>query len=132
MLKRALLAAALAATTLHDAAAQIPGFGDLVQSTPLTPFTITGLIESFSLDPGSPGKSPPYTEGATIVVNHTPITIPANTVVVLPAAQLTPYDIFALAPGGDGQHSGLAYGDAAPFKPIASYEATITGNVVHG
>ena len=117
-----------------------------------TPFQIVGHIESFCLNnqivTGSclttavkeiltPGDArtvaiAPVLAGARMVVSGITVTIPANTVVQMPAAYLTPQQIFALAQGVSKKYneSGLALQDK--FPPLAAFEVAIDGNIVGG
>ncbi|MCX7069281.1 MAG: hypothetical protein NTW85_16545 [Methylococcales bacterium] len=124
------------------------------QSSPAQ-FSITAPIEKFTLDscaapPSALTDQTKYaavatgnalTCTATIVLNGQKVTLPANTVITFPATFLTPYETFAYNPlcqGAVGSTScaetGLAIQDTKRLpdnsKP-ASYEATITGNVVY-
>jgi hypothetical protein len=121
-------------------------------AVPATPFQILGHIQNFCLDnqfnsatnscpkdtePRTP--IPPFNAadlantqfiGAKIVVNGITVTIPGNTVVLMPASYLTPWQIFAMAQGvsRDNNESGLALQDKTP--PLAAFEAAIDGNIV--
>jgi hypothetical protein len=127
-MKRHLVAGALLA-----AATLLPARSALAVGT--TPFLITGVIESFTLDNPTDPLS-----GAKIRVNGTDVVIPRNLIVTMPTIFLTPFDIFCLnpkAPGGAKSgdlcleapaESGLALDDSTP--PLAGYEATLQGNIV--
>jgi hypothetical protein len=90
----ALLAGALGGAP--RAAAQQPGTGDVVATTPIAPFALVGYIEDFHIAPQA-GADLPHA-GGTMTVNGTKIVIPDNTVIVMPASQLTVYDIFNKRP----------------------------------
>jgi hypothetical protein len=132
----ALLAGALGAA--HSAWAQLPGTDNVVATTPIAPFAIIGYIEDLHIAPQA-GADLPHA-GGTITVNGQKIVIPDNTIVVMPASQVTMYDIFnqrpkvgASDPGGlTNGISGLALNDPPPYAPMAPYEVSITGNIVNG
>lgn len=101
------------------------------------PFTLVGHIQNFDLVP--PGCNQPLC-GAEMKVNGIVVTIPANTIMVMPATYLTPHDIFKGPHGRPAAGpfpqvvagrpvSGLALNDPAPFTPIAPYEASLSGNI---
>ena len=95
------------------------------------PFSITGHIQSFTLD--TPGD---LFSSAKMVVNGITVTIPRNTVVFLPANLLTPKQLFDQAPAGTtpAGTSGLAFGERGSLtdQPFSSYEVAIVGNIVNG
>jgi hypothetical protein len=113
-----------------------------------TPFQILGHIQNFCLnnqfnpatntcpkDAEPRADIPPFTTanlfiGAMIVVNGVTVTIPTNTVVVMPASYLTPWQIFMKAQGVSraNNESGLALQDKVP--PLAAFEVSIDGNIV--
>jgi hypothetical protein len=125
----------------HAAVAQVPPGGTIVgtpgvsSTTPVTPFLISGYIENFKLLPPPPG-TPIQLTGATMTVNGQDVVIPANTIVEFPASQLTPYDIFHMAPSAKlaanlaNNESGLALNDIN--RPLTAFEATLIGNIVNG
>ena len=109
----------------------------------VVPFSIVGHIQTFTLTaPDNPFSS------ATMVVNGVTVTIPTNTVVLMPAAYLTPQEIFRCAPPGlptdppqtfpcpasPKAKSGLALDDRVTLAdpPLAPFEAEIVGNIVGG
>ena len=120
-------------------------------AVPTTPFQILGHIQNFCLrtqltasgicpkDAETRSPIPAYNASdklntlfvdARIVVNGVTVTIPTNTVVVMPATYLTPWQIFAKAQGvsHDNNESGLALEDKVP--PLAAFEVAIDGNIV--
>jgi hypothetical protein len=126
----ALLCLALLAWT-GTAVAQLPGAGVPWQ------FEVTGFIQSASLGGANCGTAP--VTGAlacgTIVVNGHVITVPSNTVVMLPANQLTWEELFLLAPLPYGltavpPSTGMAMADLP--APLTTYEAHVMGNVMPG
>jgi hypothetical protein len=138
---RAKLAAMVLAGMLgamHGAWAQaggtIVGTPGVVSTTPVSPFAIIGIIQDFKLTP----PRGPHVElsGATMTVNGQQIILPDNTVVIMPAAILTVYDIFHMASADKlasnlaNQESGLALHDINP--PLVASEVSITGNIVNG
>ena len=99
-----------------------------------TSFQIVGHVQSFSID--APGA---VFSAAKMTVNGIDVVIPANTVVLMPAAYLTPQQIFTVAPGmappgTPAGKSGLALDDRTSLTsaPLAAFEATLTGNIVGG
>src|SRR5580765_1485887 len=88
-------------------------------------FDITGFIQSASLSgPGSGAH-----QGGSITVNGHVVTIPAETIVILPANALTWQELFAQAPAPyTGVATGMALNDSP--KPFTTYEAQIVGNRV--
>ena len=119
---------------------------------PVTPFQIVGHIQNFCLDnqfntasdscpkdAESRAAIPAYSTanlsgtlfiGAKMLVNGVTITIPRNTVVVMPATYLTPWQIFVKAQGisRGNNESGLTLQDKTP--PLAAFEAAVDGNIV--
>lgn len=98
------------------------------------PFQIVGHIQRFTLDTPAALFS-----GARMTVNGIDVVIPTNTVVVMPAAYLTPQQIFTVGsgmapPGTPAGKSGLALDDriALTDRPLAAFETTLTGNIVGG
>jgi hypothetical protein len=90
----------------------------------LAPFSIVGFVESFTLD--NPAD---LLTGARMVVNGITIVIPRNTIVTLPAAFMTPAELFLNAPAPWGPtQSGLALTDSP--KPLTTYEVAVDGNRV--
>ncbi len=126
--------------------------GPALAQTSVTPFQILGHIQNFCLDnqfnmtTNSCPKDaeartviPSYSTanllgtlfiGAKLVVNGVTITIPRNTVVVMPATYLTPWQIFFKAQGisRGNSESGLALQDKTP--PLAAFEVSVDGNIV--
>src|SRR5580765_8797957 len=90
-------------------------------------FDITGFIQSASLSgPGSGAH-----QGGSITVNGHVVTIPAETIVILPANALTWQELFAQAPAPyTGVATGMALNDVP--APLTTYEAHVIGNRVLG
>ncbi|MGI8989917.1 MAG: hypothetical protein ACR2I2_10075 [Bryobacteraceae bacterium] len=98
------------------------------------PFNLVGPIQTFTLDSPSDPLS-----GAKMKVNGITVTIPRNTILFFPARLLTPNDVFKFKPY-DHPHavaadpvfpnSGLALNDPPAVRPLAAFEAAITGNIV--
>jgi hypothetical protein len=137
MMRIRLAAGLLLAGTLigaHGAGAQLlntlPGVGNVASTTPISPFAVNGYIENFT-NVSQGGAACPVM-GGIITVSGQQIVIPDNTIVVMPASQLTVCDIFQMAPPAskaNGQ-SGLALNDVV--KPLAAFEVNISGNIVGG
>ncbi len=89
-----------------------------------TQFDVVGLIQAATIDNPADALS-----GGTITVNNQQITVPANTILQMPAAALTWQQVFAMAPAPWGpSQTGLALTDVPP--PIGSFEAHVVGNRV--
>ena len=123
----ALLVAAICSVTQSALALAISGHE-------VMPFTTVGYIEQFILD--IIDKSNQLATGAKIKVNGIEVLIPKNTVIMLPVALLTPYEIFVSQNPNRTQatalqpQSGLAIQDSPP--PPRHFEAQIEGNIVDG
>jgi hypothetical protein len=94
--------------------------------SPSTQFDVTGFIQTATVDtPGDPHS------GGTIQVNGHTITVPRETIVILPANALTWQEMFAQAPAPYGPAStGLALADVP--APMSTYQAEVVGNRVLG
>ncbi len=102
-----------------------------------TQFDVTGFIEEAWLDPACITNAHC---GGTIKVNGHVITVPKETIVILPANALTWQELFAQAPVPYGlattpPYSGLAKADCPPPSiphtyPLTTYEAQVVGNRV--
>ena len=118
-------------------------YGIANAQTSATPFSIVGHIENFCLIdqlkadgacPSGNDARPPVSANAFIearmVVNRTPIVVPANLVIQMPAAYKTAQEIFSQAKGisRTNNESGLALDDKVP--PLSAYEVTVDGNIV--
>ncbi|MCU1384618.1 MAG: hypothetical protein JWL71_3315 [Acidobacteria bacterium] len=98
----------------------------------VSPFDIVGFVDAATLTPADDG----FSGGGTITVNGTVITVPANTLLQMPAFALTWQEVFTQAPvpygmgsGPSGQaQSGLAKSDVP--APYTTYEVRIQGNRV--
>jgi len=98
---------------------------------PSSQFDITGFIQSATL--GGPGAGPGVGAhmGGVITVNGHVITVPSETIVILPASALTWQELFALAPAPyTGAATGMALADVP--APMTTYEAQVIGNRVLG
>lgn len=94
-------------------------------------FDITGFIQSATL--GGPGSGPGVGAhmGGFITINGQLVTVPSETIVILPANALTWQELFAQAPAPyTGVATGMALADVP--APLATYEARIVGNRVLG
>jgi hypothetical protein len=98
----------------------------------VSPFDVIGFIDAATLTPADDG----FSGGGTITVNGTVITVPANTLLQMPAFALTWQEVFTQAPapygigsGPNGEHqSGLARTDAP--APYTTFEVRVQGNRV--
>jgi hypothetical protein len=89
-----------------------------------TQFDITGFIQEASTFAG------PLAAGSLKVNGHQ-ITVPANTIVILPANALTWQELFSQAPAPYGpSQSGMALSDVP--APLTTYEAHVVGNRITG
>lgn len=94
-------------------------------------FDISGFIQSATL--GGPGSGPGTGahQGGFITVNGHLITVPSETIVILPANALTWQELFALSPAPyTGAATGMALADVP--APMTTYEAHVIGNRVLG
>ena len=119
---------------------QVCWFGTAAAQLPLpasTQFDVTGFLQEATVDaPGDPMS------GGTLKVNGQKITVPRNTIVILPANALTWQELFAQAPAPYGltttpPTTGLALNDNAAQAqagalpaPLAAYEVHVVGNRV--
>jgi hypothetical protein len=96
-----------------------------------TQFDISGFIQTATLGGPGSGSGAGAHQGGFITVNGHLITVPSETVVILPANALTWQELFALAPApyGPGQ-TGMALADVP--APLTTYEAHVVGNRVLG
>lgn len=111
-------------------------------------FDITGFLQSATLDSGcytaqkglkdAQGNPAEAHCGGTMQINGITITVPAETIAVLPASALTfeelfenapaPYGLAAANPDGGTGETGLALNDSP--KPATTYEVQVVGNRV--
>lgn len=94
-------------------------FAQITNPTGLRPFDITGFLQEATVNGAG------ATTGGQMRVNGTAITVPDNTIVILPANALTWQELFAQAPGGSTR-TGMAVADGAKY----TYEAHVIGNRV--
>lgn len=96
-----------------------------------TQFDITGHIQVATLGGAGSGNGVGAHQGGFIKVNGHVITVPSETIVILPANALTWAEIFAFAPPPYGPaQSGLALADSP--APLTAYQARVVGNRVNG
>ncbi|HEU5414582.1 MAG TPA: hypothetical protein VFW31_12525 [Candidatus Angelobacter sp.] len=94
-------------------------------------FDVTGFIQSATLGGPGSGSGSGAHQGGFITVNGLVITVPSETIVILPANALTWQELFALAPAPyTGAATGMALNDAP--APLTTYEAHVIGNRVLG
>ena len=94
-------------------------------------FDITGFIEVATLGGVGSGPGVGAHQGGFITVNGHLITVPSETIVILPANALTWQELFAQAPAPyTGVATGLASADVP--APLTTYEAHVIGNRVLG
>jgi hypothetical protein len=94
-------------------------------------FDITGFIERATLGGPGSGSGTGVRAGGFITVNGHLITVPSETIVILPANALTWQELFALAPAPyTGVATGMAKSDIP--TPLTTYEAHVIGNRVVG
>jgi len=96
------------------------------QTLPLsTQFDVTGFLQEATVS-GSGA-----TAGGTMKVNGHLITVPTNTIVILPANAVTWQELFAQSPAPyTGSATGMAAADTP--APMSTYEAHVVGNRVIG
>jgi hypothetical protein len=107
-------------------------------------FSIVGHIEKFTVD----NPTDVFSQGL-VTVNGVDVVLPKNTVVLMPAAYLTPQQIIACAPQGAGpapdcppapgtsaagKKSNISLADRVGLAgpPLPAYEIELTGNIVGG
>lgn len=94
-------------------------------------FDVTGFIQAATLGGPGSGNGSGAHQGGFIVVNGQLITVPSETIVILPANALTWEELFALAPAPyTGAATGMALSDVP--APLTTYEAHVIGNRVLG
>lgn len=92
-------------------------------------FDITGFIQVATLGGPGTGAGAGAHQGGNITVNGQVITVPSETIVMLPANALTWQELFAQAPGPYGPtQTGMALADLP--APLTTYEAQVIGNRV--
>jgi hypothetical protein len=112
------------------ASAQVPAAG-LASG-----FEFTGFLQAATLGPGTTVPAPNVGpgvgahQGGTLTVNGHLIVVPSETIVILPANQLTWAELFSQAPApyAGTIYSGLALSDVP--APLATYEIHVIGNRV--
>jgi hypothetical protein len=98
---------------------------------PSSQFDITGFIQSATLGGPGSGSGAGAHAGGFITVNGHLITVPSETIVILPANALTWQELFAFAPAPyAGAATGMALNDVP--APLTTYEAHVIGNRVLG
>ncbi|MBZ5522802.1 MAG: hypothetical protein LAP21_11240 [Acidobacteriia bacterium] len=94
-------------------------------------FDITGFIQVATLGGAGSGAGVGAHQGGFITVNGHLITVPSETIVILPANALTWQELFAQAPAPyTGVATGMALADVP--APMTTYEAHVVGNRVLG
>jgi len=89
-----------------------------------TQFDITGFVQEATVT----NSADPHS-GGTLKVNGHTITVPSNTVVILPANALTWQELFATSPAPyTGIATGMALADVP--APMSTYEVHVIGNRV--
>ncbi|HMF98482.1 MAG TPA: hypothetical protein VKE96_29480 [Vicinamibacterales bacterium] len=95
--------------------------------TAASQFDITGFLQSATLD----GVGSGLLQGGHIVVNGHTVTLPSNTIVILPANALTWAELFTTAPSPyTNVATGMALNDVP--TPMSTYQVHVVGNVVAG
>ena len=112
---RALLVLAVAVHTVPAVALPPP--------QPVAPFDMIGILQAATVA-GTDSLA-----GGTLLVHGQAVTVPRNTVVLLPAASLTWQELFGLAPQPYGPNqTGMALSDVP--APTTSWQVHVTGNRV--
>lgn len=141
---QALVAGVAALSLIGFALPDNPAGAALVQAVPptlssSTQFDITGFLEDAQLDTAcvaaagatldAQGNPQAAHCGGTATINGHHIVIPAETIVILPAAALTWEELFDRAPAPyTGVATGMALNDQP--KPLTTYEVQVVGNRV--
>lgn len=88
-------------------------------------FDLTGVLQAATVSGGT------ALSGGSLTVNGHVVTVPANTIVILPANALTWQELFALSPlPYTGTFTGMALADLP--TPMTTYEVHVVGNSVAG
>jgi len=91
----------------------------------VTQFDIDGFLQTATLGGSGAGAH----QGGSLTVNGQVVTVPAETIVILPANALTWQELFATAPAPYGPtQTGMAMADLP--QPITTYEVHVVGNRV--
>ena len=94
-------------------------------------FDVTGFLQTATLGGPGSGTGSGAHQGGFITVNDQVITVPSETIVILPANALTWEELFALSPAPyTGAATGMALNDVP--APLTTYEAHVIGNRVLG
>src|SRR6476469_8238677 len=94
-------------------------------------FDVTGFIQTAALGGPGSGNGSGAHQGGFITVNDQVITVPSETIVILPANALTWQELFATSPAPyTGAATGMALDDIP--TPLTTYEAHVIGNRVLG
>ena len=94
-------------------------------------FDVTGFIQSATLGGPGSGSGAGAHAGGFITVNGQVITVPSETIVILPANALTWEELFSQSPAPyTGAATGMALNDVP--APLTTYEAHVIGNRVLG
>lgn len=103
-----------------------------VNAQTVMPFQMVGHIQSFVLDPTVGTGCPAANIGARMTMNGISVVIPCYAVILMPAAYLTPKQLFDKSPVPG--KSGLALNDktAVDGPPYAAFEVAVDGNIVNG
>lgn len=100
------------------------GAGAQAVVAPVSQFDLTGFLQEATVDTATDVLS-----GGTLKLNGHVITVPRNTVVILPAAALTWQQLFELAPAPYAPtQTGMALADLP--APLSTYEVRVIGNRV--
>lgn len=107
----------------------VPFAGAQLPVPPSSEFDITGFIQAATLGGAGSGSGVGARQGGFITVNGHLITVPSNTIVILPATALTWQELFTFAPAPyTGVATGMALSDVP--APLTTYEAHVVGNRV--
>lgn len=97
---------------------------------PSTQFDITGFLQEAALDGAVPAGGVTH-QGGHLKVNGHIVTVPAETIVILPANALTWQELFTQAPAPyTNVATGMAMADVP--APMSTYEVHVIGNRVIG
>jgi len=109
------------------AMATIPAGAQTLPSNP-SQFDMVGYIQAATLNAGCAYSATLC--GGTVTVNNQVVTVPANTILQMPATALTWQQVFANAPAPyTGTQTGMALADVP--APLGTYQVEVIGNRVN-
>ena len=94
------------------------------QATPNSSFDITGFATKTTVSGSGP------LAGGTLLINGVTITVPANTVVQMPAADMGWGELFSNNPSGNTSETGLGLQEVRTAR--GTFEFNVQGNIIGG